>query len=216
MAEWAKIGDFRTDDLGLELYNLSIGAPKIKTSYVNLPLESKVLDLSDVVTGRPSYGARTITLYLGKKDRSPRNWIKAATELTRKIHGQRLPITLSIDPNYYYLGRIQCSSDKISYMRSTYEITATCDPYKYAQAESSAVCGAGTTAVLNSGDEIISPTFTASTEGMTVALNGGAAYSVAQVGKAVKIPELLLLPGVNNVTVTGSGNVVLNWREGVL
>ena len=139
MAEWAKIGDFRTDGLGLDLYNLSIGAPKIKTSYINLPLESKVLDLSDVVTGRPSYGARTITLYLGKKDRSPRNWIKTATELASKIHGQRLPITLSIDPDYYYLGRIQCSSDKISFMRSTYEITATCDPYKYAQTESSFV-----------------------------------------------------------------------------
>jgi len=51
---------------------------------------------------------------------------------------------------------------------------------------------------------------------MTVALNGGAAYSIAQVGKAVKIPELLLLPGANNVTVTGTGNVVLTWREGVL
>lgn len=216
MAEWAKIGDFRTDDLGLELYNLSIGAPKIKTSYINLPLESKVLDLSDVVTGRPSYGARPITLYLGKKDRSPRNWIKTATELASKIHGQRLPITLSIDPDYYYLGRIQCSSDKISFMRSTYEITATCDPYKYAQTESTASCGAGTTAVLNNGDEIVSPTFTASETGMTVALNGGAAYSIAQVGKAVKIPELLLLPGTNNVTVTGTGNVVLTWREGVL
>lgn len=216
MAEWAKIGDFRTDDLGLDLYNLSIGAPKIKTSYINLPLESKVLDLSDVVTGRPSYGARTITLYLGKKDRSPRNWIKTATELASKIHGKRLPITLSIDQDYYYLGRIQCSSDKISFMRSTYEITATCDPYKYAQTESIVLCGAGTTAVLNNGDEIVSPTFTASETGMTVALNGSAAYSIAQVGKAVKIPELLLLPGANNVTVTGTGNVVLTWREGVL
>ena len=74
----------------------------------------------------------------------------------------------------------------------------------------------GTTAVLNSGDEIVSPTFTASETGMTVALNGGAAYSIAQVGKAVKIPELLLLPGANNVTVTGTGNVILTWREGVL
>lgn len=65
-------------------------------------------------------------------------------------------------------------------------------------------------------DEIVSPTFTASETGMTVALNGGAAYSIAQVSKAVKIPELLLLPGANNVTVTGTGNVVLTWREGVL
>ena len=114
------------------------------------------------------------------------------------------------------MGRIACTPGAKEYGAGTFEITATCDPYKYAQTESSAVCGAGTTAVINNGDEIVSPTFTASETGMTVALNGGAAYSIAQVGKAVKIPELLLLPGTNNVTVTGTGNVVLTWREGVL
>ena len=114
------------------------------------------------------------------------------------------------------MGRIACAPGAKEYGAGTFEITAVCDPYKYAQTESTASCGAGTTAVLNSGDEIVSPTFTASVEGMTVALNGGAAYSIAQVGKAVKIPELLLLPGANNVTVTGTGNVVLTWREGVL
>ena len=132
------------------------------------------------------------------------------------MHGKRLPITLTDDPDHYYLGRIACTPGVKEYGAGTFEVTAVCDPYKYAQTESTASCGAGTTAVLNSGDEIVSPTFTASAEGMTVALNGGAAYSIAQVGKAVKIPELLLLPGANNVTVTGTGNVVLTWREGVL
>ena len=162
------------------------------------------------------YGLRTLKLTFKRRGASASEWLSVCSQIASAVHGKRLPITLPDDPDHYYLGRIACTLGAKEYGAGTFEVTAVCDPYKYAQAESSAVCGAGTTAVINNGDEIVSPTFTASETGMTVAINGGAAYSIAQVGKAVKIPELLLLPGANNVTVTGTGNVVLTWREGVL
>ena len=203
-------------DFGMILTDLSLEMPEVKTKYQTLPLENGSIDLSEVVTGRPVYGLRTLKLTFKRRGASASEWLSVCSQIASAVHGKRLPITLPDDPDHYYLGRIACAPGAKEYGAGTFEVTAVCDPYKYAQAESSAVCGAGTTAVLNSGDEIVSPTFTASETGMTVALNGGAAYSIAQVGKAVKIPELLLLPGANNVTVTGTGNVILTWREGVL
>lgn len=203
-------------DFGMILTDLSLEMPEVKTKYQTLPLENGSIDLSEVVTGRPVYGLRTLKLTFKRRGASASEWLSVCSQIASAVHGKRLAITLPDDPDHYYLGRIACTPGAKEYGAGTFEITAVCDPYKYAQTESTASCGAGTTAVLNSGDEIVSPTFTASETGMTVALNGGAAYSIAQVGKAVKIPELLLLPGANNVTVTGTGNVVLTWREGVL
>ena len=189
-------------DFGMVLTDLSLEMPEVKPKYQTLPLENGSIDLSEVVTGRPVYGLRTLKLTFKRRGASASEWLSVCSQIASAVHGKRLPITLPDDPDHYYLGRIACTPGVKEYGAGTFEITAICDPYKYAQTESTASCGAGTTAVLNNGDEIVSPTFTA--------------YSIAQVGKAVKIPELLLLPGANNVTVTGTGNVVLTWREGVL
>ena len=203
-------------DFGMILTDLSLEMPEIKTKYQELPLENGSIDLSEVVTGRPVYGLRTLKLTFKRRGTSAAEWLDICSQIASAVHGKRLPVTLPDDPNHYYLGRITCAPGVKEYGAGSFEITAVCNPYKYAQTESSAVCSTGTTAILNSGDEIVSPTFTASETGMTVALNGGAAYSIAQVGKAVKIPELLLLPGANNVSVIGTGNIILMWREGVL
>lgn len=203
-------------DFGMILTDLSIEMPEVKTKYQALPLENGSIDLSEVVTGRPVYGLRMLKLTFKRRGASAAEWLSVCSQIASAVHGKRLPITLPDDPDHYYLGRITCAPGVKEYGAGTFEVTAVCDPYKYAQTESTASCGAGTTSIINSGDEIVSPTFTASETGMTVALNGGAAYSIAQVDKAAKIPELLLLPGANNVTVTGTGNVVLTWREGVL
>ena len=156
-------------DFGMILTDLSLEMPEVKTKYQELPLENGSIDLSEVVTGRPVYGLRTLKLTFKRRGASASEWLSVCSQIASAVHGKRLPITLPDDPDHYYLGRIACALGAKEYGAGTFEVTAVCDPYKY-----------------------------------------------AQVGKAVKIPELLLLPGANNVTVTGTGNVVLTWREGVL
>lgn len=211
-----KIGEYDLyADFEMILTDLEIEMPEVKTKYLALPLEDGSIDLSEVVTGRPTYGQRSIRMTFKRRGTSAVEWLNVCSQIAA-VHGKRLNITLPDDPDYFYRGRMQCAPGEKEYGAGTYEITATCEPYKYAQQESSKVCSTGKTAVKNQGDRIVSPTFTASAAGMTVSMNGSAAYSIAQVGKAVNIPELLLLPGENTVTVTGTGGITLRWREGVL
>lgn len=221
MPEFALIGDHNTyTDWGLALYDAVVGTPKVKTHYLDLPLENGVIDLSEAVTGRPSYGTREIRLYLGKKDNSPKGWMAVSSEVIRAIHGKKLKITLSFDSDYYYMGRVSCEEiEKISYRRSTFLLTATCEPYKYAHALSAAeIISDGTQSgtITNAGDQIVCPVLTATAAGMTVAVNGGAAYSIPAANTGTVIPELLLLPGANTVAIAGTGTLSVSWREGRL
>ena len=111
MGEYAIIGGYNTlEDWGIDLYDVEIGLPEVKTRFLELPLESGNIDLSEAVTGRPSYGPREIKLFLGKKDKFPFRWAEMITDIARAVHGKRLRIWLSFDPNYYYIGRISCET----------------------------------------------------------------------------------------------------------
>lgn len=218
MREHATIGDYNTrTDWGMDLYDVDIGMPKIKTHYLDLPLESAVIDVSEAVTGRPSYGTRPLRLYLGKKDKFPHVWAEMTTKVASAIHGRRLPITLSFDPDYYYMGRIECETDKIDYRRSIYPITVTCDPYKYFWRPTQRTVTVDGTATINleNMDMITSPTFTTTASGITVSCNGVAARTILP-GTDINIPEILLMPEKNQLTFMGSGTVKIKYQEGVL
>lgn len=218
MGEYAIIGGYNTlEDWGIDLYDVEIGLPEVKTRFLELPLESGNIDLSEAVTGRPSYGPREIKLFLGKKDKFPFRWAEMITDIARAVHGKRLRIWLSFDPNYYYIGRISCETEKISYRRSIYTITAVCDPYKYYRdvTERTVTVDGTTDVTLDNMDMIVSPTFTTEANNITVSCNGEAALSIFQ-GTDFNIPEILLLPGENQLKFTGSGVVTIRYQEGTL
>ena len=210
-----QIGTYHTrTDFGLTLYDLELGMPEIKTSYKDLPLANGSIDLSEAVTGQPCYGTRTLRLYFAQEDRSPETWLLLCTQLTSALHGRRMPITFGFDSDHYYMGRVACETDKKSFEVSLYTITATCNPFKYAHTVSGAdFLGGSTETIVNAGDNTVCPTLTASAGGMSVSFNGEAAFSIPTAGSPTRIPELLLLPGANTVTVTGSGTLNLQWRE---
>ena len=218
MAEYAIIGEFNTlQDWNARLVSVEIGLPKVKSHFIELPLESTVLDLSETVMGYPAYGTREIALYLGKKDNSPKAWASSVADIAKAIHGKRLLIRLSFDPNYYFMGRISCETEKIDFRRSTYKITAICDPFRYSvDATSQSISVSGTRSItLQNKEMIVSPTFTTSAQGMTVSCNGEETWSI-RAGSDVEIPEILLLPGTNTMTFKGNGTVGIKYREGVI
>lgn len=218
MREYALIGDYDTQrDWGVDLYDVEIGLPTVKTHFIELPIECTDIDLSDVVSGKPSYGTREIKLYLGKKDKAPSMWADMISRIAKDIHGKRLPVALSFDPEFYYIGRISCETDKISYRRSIYPITAICDPYKYRRKlteRTVTVDGSKDVTLLNM-EMVTSPTFTTDAEGITASCNGEASLSIFP-GVDVNVPEILLLPGQNHLTLTGNGTVRIKYQEGML
>lgn len=213
-----RIGNYHTwEDFGVEWYDLDLGTPEVKTHVLELPLESGNIDLSETVTGRPCYGSRTIRMYFAQEDYSPTAWIQLCSSMTAAFHGKRLLIAFDFDPDYYYLGRITCDTDKKSFAVSQYIITAVCDPYKYYRdvTERTVTVDGTTDVTLDNMDMIVSPTFTTEAKNITVSCNGEAALSIFPVTD-FNIPEILLLPGANQLKFTGSGVVTIRYQEGTL
>lgn len=213
-----QIGNYHTwEDFGVEWYDLDLGTPEVKTHVLELPLESGSIDLSEAVTGRPCYGPRTIRMYFAQEDRSPAAWLALCSHMTTAFHGKHLPIIFDFDPDFYYVGRLTCETDKKSFAVSLYTVTATCEPYKYYRKITSrtvTIDGTKTITLENMG-MVTSPTFTTDAEGITASCNGEGIWSVFP-GVDVNVPEILLLPGQNYMTLTGSGVVKIKYQEGML
>ena len=62
-------------DFGMILTDLSLEMPEFKTKYQELPLENGSIDLSEVVTGRPVYGLRTLKLTFKRRGASASEWL---------------------------------------------------------------------------------------------------------------------------------------------
>ena len=104
-------------------------APEVKTNYVDVFGSNGSIDLTDFLTGEPTYKDRTIeAVYTTKRDRS--EWYALYTEILQHLHGNKLNIILDEDPMFYYVGR--CSVSSWQTFEKTAEITITCDvePYK--------------------------------------------------------------------------------------
>ena len=86
-------------DFGMILTDLSLEMPEVKTKYQELPLENGIIDLSEVVTGRPVYGLRTLKLTFKRRGASASEWLSVCSQIASAVHGKRLPITLPDDPD---------------------------------------------------------------------------------------------------------------------
>lgn len=104
--------------------------PSVKLNLIEIPGGDGVLDLTNVLAGRPLYGNRTGSIEFlvenGFKD-----WATLYSEIMTFLHGQRMRAILEDDPGYYYLGRFSVNSWKSSRQRSTITIDYNVDPYKH-------------------------------------------------------------------------------------
>lgn len=117
-------------DLGLILTDADIQLPDVRTSLVDVPGRDGLLDLSEAVDGTVRYKNRKITLKFATLERvSGQKWNELLSNVSDKIHGQKMKIEFDGD-GYYYEGR--CSVDKFSVNGNRQELTISCDcdPYK--------------------------------------------------------------------------------------
>lgn len=127
----AKIGKYHTyRDWGLYLAGIEISAPEVNTRYINVPGRNGPLDLSEALTGFPTFKSRTITLVFDTQSRNFDLWESKYSEILNACHGQRLPIQLDTDSTFVYEGRITVSSEKEVLETDTLTISACVDPYK--------------------------------------------------------------------------------------
>lgn len=115
-------------DFGCILAHVEIGAPTVRTKYINVPLRNGKLDFTELLTGDVRYENRKIKidlLYNGE------NLLKVVSDIENYLHGQQMDVHLDEDAGYFYLGRLSFSSYDVKNYGGMIHLQGDCDPFKY-------------------------------------------------------------------------------------
>lgn len=211
------IGDYDTAAFGWTLAAWKLADPTQKTKYEDKPSGDGSWDLSTALTdGIPRYNDRelTVTLELSEGTRLEREEI--IRYMVNLLDGLRWPIYLPDDDLHFITGRVHVAREYNDPAHAAVTVTAICEPWKYANAETvvtlTATSTARSTTLYNSGRRAVVPTLTVTG---SVALGFGASTLSLSAG-TYTWPDLLLTTGRHVLTYSGSGTVVLTYREAVL
>ena len=104
--------------------------PDIKSYYVDVPGRHGSLDLSEGLWGI-RFEDRKLPIILGGV-REKRKWPSVYSAFLNAYHGQRVEVTLDIDPNWYYRGRflVKGSMERVARIGKM-ECELDAEPFKY-------------------------------------------------------------------------------------
>lgn len=112
-------------DLNLILSSKTIGSPSVKASTIDLPGSDGELDFTEYF-GEPKYSNRTLKFQFTA--------INPATAFDSTVknllHGQKMKIVLSDDPDVYFYGRISVGDWYVNKGISTIDVECNCEPYR--------------------------------------------------------------------------------------
>ena len=208
-----KFGNYHSyNDFSLILSQKTIGTPSPKTETVDIPGGDGVLDLTEFF-GDVRYNNRPLSFEFSTNVKQ-NEFMELFSTIQDALHGQKMNIIIDDDTEWYYTGRITVSEWKADKNIGKLTIDCDCEPYKLKISEtivSKAVSGTLNIVLLNSRKRVI-PTITTDAE-MTISFG---TYSGTFSAGTFRIPELELSEGNNTVTVTGTGNISFQYREGGL
>ena len=106
-----------------------IAAPQVKTSFISIPGGDGALDLTEVLSGRPTYERRTGSWeFYVINDYG--DWATRYSEIMEYLQGQQYRIIFDDDPGFYYIGRLAVNEWRSEPNWSRIVINYNVDPYK--------------------------------------------------------------------------------------
>lgn len=109
---------------GLELLDVQIGLPTVKTQQESVPAADGVIDLTDVLGSGPAYGNRTVKLRFGFDPYGSFEFYAFASA----VHGKRLKLELG-NRSGYYMGRFTVGDIDKSKTTTMFGVEVDADPY---------------------------------------------------------------------------------------
>lgn len=202
--------DHSYDDLSLILNSKEIEAPEPKTDTLEIPGADGEEDFTEYF-GAIRYKNRKLTFEFTTI--VPRSqFLELFSSIQNKLHGKKMKIILDDDNNFYYMGRLTCDKWKANKRLGTLNIEANCEPYKYKLYETVINVDVGENpleiACSNLRRNVV-PTFTVDAP-MQITFDG-LTYSVS--AGTFQIPDIEFVEGVNIVTVSGQGNIIIRYQE---
>lgn len=211
------IGDYNTAADGWTLAAWKLDPAVQKTKYEQKPFGDGAWDLSTALTdGIPRYNDRnlTVTLELSEGTRLERE--EVIRRMVNLLDGLRWDIHLPDDDLHHVTGRVHVVREYNDLAHAAVTVTAVCEPWKYANAETVVTLAATGTkqieTLYNAGRRAVVPTLEVS--GVLVLEYGTSSLST---NTGVHTwPTLLLTPGAHPIKYSGTGTVSIKYREAVL
>ena len=204
-------GSITSASLGIIGAQKKIGYPRPKTTTISVPGSDVTLDFTEAFGG-VHYENRTITLvFLSLEPWSDQ--MEQDSTVKNALHGRKMNIVFSDDPEYNYIGRITVGDWE--YYRGAGRVTVTinAEPYKYKTQETTVDSSGNETVTLTNGRMPVVP-YVSTDAAITLEWLG---YSVAlAAGNDQLIPQLVLEEGDTDVEITGAAEVSFRYREGSL
>ena len=148
-------------DFGLILRPKERPFPTPKTTYVSIEGRDGDLDLTTSLTGDVKYENISYSLEFYLKDKRA-NWESTLIELSTYLHGKKMELVFSEDPNWYYVGRFTLNTLTSDMNIGLLSIDCNLEPYRLKKTETvKTITGTGTLTLPNSRKWVI-PTITSS------------------------------------------------------
>lgn len=124
--------EFHTyDDWNLYIVNTNcIGNPEQYTNYVTVPGRDGLLDMSEALTGRPTYLRRELTIELASA-RPKTIWDATVSYFRNHINGRVCRITFDNDMSYFWRGRVRIEDFESVMTKGSFTVKVEAEPYKY-------------------------------------------------------------------------------------
>lgn len=107
----------------------SVQPPTANTSFVDIPGMNGSLDISEALTGYPTYGRRKGSWEFTILN-DYESWISLYQRMSNYLHNRKLKAILEDDPAYYYEGRFYISKWKSDHPNSKITVEYEVQPYK--------------------------------------------------------------------------------------
>jgi predicted phage tail component-like protein len=193
----------------------TIGTPSPKTEVIDIPGGDGVLDLTEFF-GETKYSNRKLSFEFSSVV-IPDDFMSLFSMVQNALHGQKLPIILDDDPEWYYVGRISVSEWKADRNIGKLTIDCDCEPYKYQKSPTvvnRSISGTSTIYLENSRKRVVPEVKVTSSSGLTVTFGSGSVWTLAS--GSYLLPELELVEGDNPVTVSGTGSITFTYSQAAL
>lgn len=213
-------GNYNTAAKGWTLTSWKLSDAMQKTHYIDKPGGDGSWDFSTVLSqGIPRYSNRQLAAFFecSEGDRMSREAL--IRDMVNTLDGMEVDIYLPDDPHHYVRGLLHVAREYNDMAHARVSVTATCEPWKYADIETNITLTAATdkqtATIVNGGRRAVVPVLRVTGKGASILLQCGLA-SLALSEGTHKWPDLLLTPGSHDLTYSGSGSLVVIFREAVL
>lgn len=213
-----KIGNYDTAQHGWTLTEWALSDPEQKTHYIEKTAGDGSWDLSTVVTdGIPRYKNRALSAVLECSAGTRGDRLDLISQMINLLDGFEWQIVLPDDPSHYLVGRVHVSVNFNTLAHASVTVTAVCEPWLYLFRETDIPLTLASeeqeVVLLNNGRKALVPVLTVTGEAQLK--YGASSISLTDEG-SYEWPTLLLTPGEHTLVYSGSGQLVIKYREAVL